>query len=115
MKESESTFKKFGEAYFTTVLHGVVKGWKKHTEMQLNLVVPVGSVTFFIHDDKESKTEAYTLNSQNYYRLTIAPGLWVAFKGEGDDFNLVLNIASVEHDPHESENVDLETFSLGYD
>jgi hypothetical protein len=36
----------------------------------------------------------------------------VAFKGKGEGVNLVLNIASIEHDPLEAKNTAIETFSL---
>jgi len=115
MKESDSCFQRFGEAYFTTVHNEVLKGWKRHTKMQMNLVVPVGSVTFFIHDEKLGKTKKFTLNRDNYCRLTVPPGLWMAFKGQNEGVNLVLNMASIEHDPLEAKNAAIETFSLECD
>ncbi len=45
-----------------------------------------------------------------YQRLTIPPGYWVAFGGVGEDLNLLLNIASLPHDPNESRSLPLETF-----
>ena len=39
MKVSDDGFIGFGEAYFSTINKDVIKGWKKHTEMTLNLVV----------------------------------------------------------------------------
>ena len=42
----------------------------------------------------------------NYKRLTINSGLWVAFKGV-DKNNILLNVASIEHDPSESEDIDI--------
>jgi len=112
MKKSDDGFSGFGEAYFTTISAGEVKGWKKHTEMIMNLIVPVGGVTFYIHDDNTGKTENITLQPEHYCRLTIKPGLWVAFKGLDNMLNLVLNIASLEHDPIEAVNMPLETFLL---
>jgi dTDP-4-dehydrorhamnose 3,5-epimerase len=107
MKKSETSFFSFGEAYFSSVNCNDIKGWKKHSKMVLNLVVPVGSVRFVLFDDrKESITNGnyidVTVSSDNYIRLTIPPGLWVAFQGIGKKLNLLLNIASIEHDPSES-------------
>jgi len=39
--------------------------------------------------------------------LTISPNLWVAFRGVGE-YNLVINIADLEHNPDEAENISLE-------
>ena len=51
MKASDDGFFGFGEAYFSTVNQGEVKGWKKHTEMTLNLVVVTGEIKFVVYDD----------------------------------------------------------------
>jgi len=48
------------------------------------------------------------LSKNNYQRLTISPNLWVAFKGVSSTYNLILNIASIEHDPEEAINIDLQ-------
>ena len=46
-------------------------------------------------------------------RLTVSPGLWLAFKGLGED-NLVLNIADIRHNPIEADNRDLEDISYDW-
>lgn len=112
MKSSDSTYRGFGEAYFTSVLKGSIKGWKRHNKMVLNLIVPHGSVAFYIYDDVSESTERVVLGETDYHRLTVAPGLWMAFEGLGDTVNLILNIASIEHDPAESDNKPLSAFSI---
>ena len=112
LKSSETSFSQFGEAYFTSVISGEIKGWKKHKKMCLNLIVPVGSVTFYIHDENENITKAFTINESHYNRLTIHPGLWVAFRGNEKDLNLILNIASIEHDANEAINQPLDYIHL---
>ncbi len=112
LKATESSFSEFGEAYFTTVHAGVTKGWKKHTRMRMNLIVPVGEVTFYLHSEQIGKTKAITLGVNHYARLTVEPGIWVAFRGGEHDLNLVLNIASLSHDPLEAENDELNQFPL---
>jgi len=106
LKSNESSFKSFGEAYFTFVKKGAIKGWKRHREMTLNLIVPLGEVKFVLMDDrKDSPTfgEFYEiiLSRSNYGRLTIEPGIWIAFKGVGHE-NMILNLASIPHDPDET-------------
>ncbi len=113
MKKGDNTFYGFGEAYFSYINSNIIKAWKIHKKMWLNLVVPLGSVKFVLLDQREnSKTEGkffeITLNPQNNYkRLTIPPGITFGFKGVGSDINLVLNVASIEHDPDEMQNFDL--------
>jgi dTDP-4-dehydrorhamnose 3,5-epimerase len=107
MKKSDVGFNGFGEAYFSTVDKNDIKGWKKHTEMTLNLVVPVGKMEFVIYNDKDHNFFNVTISQDNYQRLTISPGFWLAFRGL-DEKNILLNIASIEHDPSESESIDLD-------
>jgi len=102
-------FAGFGEAYFSTVAHGAVKGWKNHREMVLNLIVPVGSIRFFLFDERQagggapSRWTQVDLGSENYQRLTVPPGIWIAFRGLGSGENWLLNIASIPHEPNEAE------------
>src|SRR5450755_439648 len=52
LKQPEESFQGFGEAYFSTVHPGAVKGWKKHRMMILNVIVPVGSIKFVLYDGR---------------------------------------------------------------
>lgn len=118
LKCSENDFSKFGEAYFSFVETGEIKGWKKHKQMSLNLVVPIGAIQFVIYDDRPNSPtiEQYssvTLSAINYQRLHIPQGVWVAFKGKGTSSNMLLNLADLEHDPNEAENTELN--AIGYD
>lgn len=116
LKVDEKSFKSFGEAYFSTVNYQQIKGWKKHHQMTLNIIVPFGKIKFVIFDDRlNSKTHncfyEVILSPQNYFRLTVEPGLWMAFKGMEQNINLLLNIASIPHNPSEAENLALESFN----
>ena len=111
MKESDDGFIGFGEAYFSTINKDVIKGWKKHTKMTLNLVVVTGEVEFVVYDG--SSFFNITLSKNNYQRLTIKPNLWLAFRGLFTE-NMLLNLASIEHNPTESQNVDLEVFDYNW-
>lgn len=112
MQASSPGYISFGEAYFSSVLHGHVKGWKRHNRFTLNLVVPVGEIRFILFDDRPSCStfgQFFDVNlgiDNNYARLTVPPGIWMAFKGIGE-FNLLMNIINNEHDPNESDNKDL--------
>ncbi len=106
MKKSDTGFCEFGEAYFSTIHKGDIKGWKKHTQMTLNIVVPCGEIEFVIHNEATKEFFRVVLSRDNYKRLTIEPGLWMAFKGV-DKNNILLNLASVEHSPDESINKEI--------
>lgn len=105
LKASEDSYRGFGEAYFSEVNHGCIKGWKKHNLMFLNLIVVSGVIKFVVYNGCEFWET--TLSPDNYQRLSISPGLWVAFKGLGQN-NLLLNVADIEHDPNEAVNLPLD-------
>ena len=106
MKKSDEGFNGFGEAYFSTINKGDIKGWKKHTKMTLNLIVPIGEIEFVIYDEETKKFSSIKLSRKNYTRLTISPNLWVAFRG-CQEYNMLLNLASIGHDPNEANSLDL--------
>ena len=106
MKSSDIGYRGFGEAYFTTINKNEIKGWKKHNRMTLNLVVIVGRVKFVIYDEITRKFSTVILSPTNYQRLTVNPQLYLAFKGLKEN-NIILNIANLQHDPYEIEDLDI--------
>lgn len=107
LKASDSSFVAFGECYFSAIHKDKRKGWKKHTRMTLNLVVPIGEIEFVLFDDRLSSTTRgvffkCTLSRKNYQRLTVPPGIWMAFSGRGEGESILLNIASIPHEPEEA-------------
>lgn len=113
LKASEPAFQGFGEAYFSSVGYAQVKAWKRHRRMVCNLVVPVGGVRLKLLDERsESLTFGHwlelCLGAENYQRLTIPPGLWFGFEGLDQGLNLVLNLASIEHDPSEADTLPID-------
>ena len=111
MKASDDGFCGFGEAYFSTVNKSDIKGWKKHSEMILNLVVVTGEIEFVVYDGSDFFN--VKLSKDNYQRLTIKPNLWLAFRGIGNE-NILLNLASIEHNPNETENEKLDDFDYNW-
>ena len=111
MKNNDSGFDGFGEAYFSTIKSGVIKAWKRHHQMTLNLVVPVGAVKFVLYDERDSSSSKgefseVVISKDNYVRLTVPPGLWMGFKCVGNIDGLLLNIANI---PHAADEVDKKT------
>jgi dTDP-4-dehydrorhamnose 3,5-epimerase len=117
IKQTDDGYSGFGEAYFSNVNFNEIKGWKKHTEMILNIVVPFGEIEFCIYDDREG-SETYQkkmlvrLSAENYQRLTVPANLWLAFKGCSKLGNTLLNISNIEHNPTESINRDLSEITF---
>lgn len=106
MKSSSEVYSNFGEAYFSEIKSGAIKSWKRHNQMVLNIVVPLGKIKFVIYDDRKSSSTKHQfheviLSKDNYKRLTVSPGLWMAFKGLSKDLSMLINIANIEHDDNE--------------
>ena len=115
IKSSDGEYAGFGEAYFSFIEKGKIKGWKKHKQATLNLIVPVGEIKFFAYDekqeDKHSKLSSFTLSEENYFRLTVPSGIWLAFKGLKER-NMLLNVSDYSHDPSEVEAIEIENFPI---
>lgn len=101
MKQNDAGYATFGEAYFSWVEIGAVKAWKRHTLMTMNIVVPVGNVRFVFHQDGTDEFRIEDIGVDRYARITVPPGIWFGFKGLVAPQSLVLNIASIPHDPSE--------------
>jgi len=117
MKKCDFGYAGFGEAYFSGVATGVVKGWKRHKRMTMNLVVPVGRVRFVFYgldDHGIAGFRVEEIGEERYGRLTVPPGIWFAFQGLAAPQNLVLNIGSVEHDPNEVERLGINDFQYAW-
>lgn len=101
MKSTDSGYAGFGEAYFSSVSMGAVKAWKLHTQMTMNIIVPVGRVRFAFHLRGTDEFRVEELGADRYARLTVPPGIWFGFQGMAASGSMLLNIANIAHDPAE--------------
>ena len=113
MKSFDGGYEGFGEAYFSTIKNGIVKGWKRHKDMTLNLIVPKGNIRFVLfdsRDDSMTKNQYFEVNLslENYNRLTVPPMIWMGFQGLEEGLSLLLNIASIPHSKLEEEHKELD-------
>jgi dTDP-4-dehydrorhamnose 3,5-epimerase len=100
------------EVYFSEVSPGEIKGWKKHTIMTCNMIVPVGKVeVVIVKSEENSYFHSEIISKDNYKLITIPPGIWFAFRGIGDGVNLLVNITDLEHDDSEVLNESLNKFN----
>ena len=118
LKQSDIGFSGFGEAYFSWVNPGVVKAWKRHKRMTMNLVVPQGQVRFVFRALSPLGVEKYhseTIGENRYVRITVPPGIWFGFQGVDASSSLVLNMASIQHDPTEVERMAFSDVQFNWD
>jgi dTDP-4-dehydrorhamnose 3,5-epimerase len=98
IKKSDVGYNGFGEVYFSNIKHKSVKAWKRHKEMTLNLIVPIGKIKFVLYDDRvasEEKFQEVIISKSNYCRLTVPPMIWMGFQGLEEGFSMLLNIANI--------------------
>ena len=113
IRSDSNDFKSFGECYFSEVLPGKVKAWKRHKHQIQNLAVPIGQIKIVLFND--SIIEEYLIGRpNNYFRITIPPGVIYGFSCISNDKALVVNCADIPHDPMESESFDLNNNNIPY-
>jgi len=116
MKETDVGYAGFGEVYFSQVDKGIIKAWKRHKEMTLNLIVPVGEIKFVLFDDRDESNTRFQeviISRENYCRLTVPPMVWMGFQGLSNDGSMLLNIANIEHNPSEVDRLGIN--KINYD
>ena len=111
LKSSESSYKSFGELYFSRVNPGSFKGWKRHLRMTMNLIVISGDIRFYFTDGSDNY-DIHSIGESNYARLTVPPCVWFGFIGLSSQASTLCNLADIEHDPNEVERVSPSHFSL---
>ncbi len=119
MRCEDPGYEGYGEAYFSTVEPEVIKAWKYHHSMTLNIVVPVGAIKFVLFDDRDGSTsrgryQVVELSRKNYSRLTVPPKIWFGFQGLGSETSILLNIANIMHSPDESDRKELDEVSFDW-
>lgn len=121
LKSDSSNFKNFGEAYFSKINEGVVKGWKYHKLAEQNFCVPFGAVKIVVYDNRPHSAtqgnvqEILLDDKENYQLLSMPACLWYSFKSVSKDYSLLANIINITHSPEESMTLPLGTTEIPYE
>lgn len=121
MRNDPATAVQFGECYFSEVLPGAVKAWKRHRSQTQNIAVPVGRIRLVVYDDRpESMTRGALMvmdlgRPDAYRRLRLPPGLWYGFSCISSGAALIANCSDYPHDPQESETRPANEPSIPYE
>jgi dTDP-4-dehydrorhamnose 3,5-epimerase len=114
-------FDRFGEIYFSTVLPGATKAWKRHKKMILNVTVPVGKVHLVAFDGRTqsrsyNKIDEFILGPNDLYALIkIPPLIWFGFQNTGSSAALLANCTTIPHEQNETEQWDINEASIEFD
>lgn len=119
LRNDAEYYLRFGEIYFSTINIGFIKGWKKHIKMTQHYAVPVGNIKLVLYDDRtDSNTygmlQEIIIGESNYCLVRVPPGIWYAFRAEGEKTALIANCADIPHDPAESVMADLFSKIIPY-
>jgi dTDP-4-dehydrorhamnose 3,5-epimerase len=117
IKSTSDGYAGFGEAYFSQIDKGAIKAWKRHKEMTLNLMVPVGEIRFILFDERKvsnTQFQEIVISKNNFCRLTVPPMIWMGFQGLSDGGSMLLNIANIEHNVHEVDKKKIEQIEFNW-
>ena len=120
LRNDDPHFERFGEIYFSIVNPGVVKGWHLHRSMTLNYAVPVGRVRLVLFDARDGSPSRGTLQEielgpDNYWLVTIPPGVWNGFIGLATTPSVVANCSTEPHHPEEIVRMSPRSSQIPYD
>ena len=113
LKTNSEGFFGFGEAYFSSIEHGSIRGWKRHRRVSCNLSVLNGKVRFVLTSAGDQFIKYY-LSSDDNKRLYIPPNFWFGFQGISSSLSLIINIIDEIHDPDEQDNLSLNHFDFDW-
>jgi dTDP-4-dehydrorhamnose 3,5-epimerase len=119
LRADDPAFERFGEIYFSAILPGAVKAWRRHTRITANLAVPLGRVRLVLHDARagsptNGRTMAIETGEADCALVTIPPGIWTGWQCLGATTALVANCATEPHDPAEVERADPHSSVVPY-
>ena len=108
-------FESFGEAYFSFINYDEIKGWKKHTIMTMNLLVPIGKVKFVFFNQNSGRYKSIVIGKNFYRRITVPPNIWFAFKGLEKKENLILNVSNIKvSQNNETQESEIDNFDYNW-
>lgn len=116
-KVGEAGISNIAEVYGSLINQGARKGWRRHNKTTLNLVVPVGQIRFVLFDDRVGDSGQFyevSLGMDNYQRLTVPAGVWMAFEGVAAGQSLLWNAIDYPHNPAEADTLDLSAIPYAW-
>ncbi|MEZ4650583.1 MAG: dTDP-4-dehydrorhamnose 3,5-epimerase family protein [Candidatus Eisenbacteria bacterium] len=103
LRNDDSFYEKFGQAYITAVYPGVVKGWHYHEKQTDHFCVVKGMVKVVLYDGrKESPTHGevneFFIGEKNPCLVRIPKFVLHGMKGVGTETGILLNIPTEHYD-----------------
>jgi len=113
-------FQSFGEAYFSVVNPGIVKGWHLHKEVTLNYTAVTGMIKCVLFDERDDsptrgEVNELFLGEHNYQLVTIPPGIWNGVKGIAATESIIAIVLNQPYNPLEVVRADPFKNHIPYD
>lgn len=118
-KSTDEIYKGFGEVYFSFANPGIIKAWHVHSRMFVNNCVISGLAKLVCYDlrpkspTKGNIQEIY-LGRDNYCTVQIPPGVANGYTPIGNKPAMLVNCASIPHEPQEISYIDPDTGEIPY-
>ena len=115
MRCDDEVFEKFGQAYFTTALPGVVKAWHYHKKQDDHFVCVAGKIRLGLYDAREgSKTKGevneFTLSLEDPFLVKIPKGVYHGFKSVSGAESMIINIPTMAYNSKEPDEYRIDAF-----
>jgi dTDP-4-dehydrorhamnose 3,5-epimerase len=121
LRNDDPLFERFGQAYCTTVYHGVVKAWHYHKRQTDNFVCVGGMIKLVAYDGREDSStyglvNEFFIGTQNPLLVQIPPGVHHGFKGITEPESIVINIPTepYRHDEPDEYRLDAHAAEIPY-
>ena len=115
MRCDDEIFERFGQAYFTTALPGVVKAWHYHKKQDDHFVCLQGKIKLGLYDAREgSKTKGEVneliLSLEDPFLVKIPKGVYHGFKCVDKVESMIINMPTMAYDPKEPGEYRIDAF-----
>lgn len=108
INRKDKFFKKFGEIYFSTILPGKIKAWRKHKKNTCNLMLLKGNVVIKLI--KNNKIITIKLTERKKKLLRINSNIWFGIKNIGKVEGIIVNLIDNIHNDNEVERLKTNYF-----
>tara|TARA_B100001175_G_C19152928_1_gene469094 strand:+ start:215 stop:619 length:405 start_codon:yes stop_codon:yes gene_type:complete len=108
INRKDKFFKKFGEIYFSTILPGKIKAWRKHKKNTCNLMLLKGNVVIKLI--KNNKIITIKLTERKKKLLRINRNIWFGIKNIGKVEGIIVNLIDNIHNDNEVERLKTNYF-----
>jgi len=115
IRNDDSFFTRFGQAYVTTAKPGVVKAWHYHKTQDDNIALVSGRIRFGLYDAREgSRTHGEVMDilmdEENPKLVHVPRGVYHGFKGLEREESMVMNVPTEAYNHGEPDEYRVDPF-----